>query len=152
MGKVSLVGAGMRSHPGVAAKVFGRRAGMIGAIIALKSTAGRCCDFVWSSQARGSAGSAWSCAPWLKAQVAEAVAHHLQRDRRQDAERNDLRREAEMQYQRQQSGTDGKNGIDIQRTVLQNSSARISIGSSAIPHFGQVPGPICTISGSIGQV
>ena len=33
-----------------------------------------------------------------------------------------------------------------------STSAKTSIGSSAIPHFGHTPGPICTISGSIGQV
>src|SRR5205823_14490787 len=33
-----------------------------------------------------------------------------------------------------------------------STSAKTSIGSSAIPHFGHAPGPICTISGSIGQV
>src|SRR5205807_498704 len=33
-----------------------------------------------------------------------------------------------------------------------STSANTSIGSSAIPHFGQTPGPICTISGSMGQV
>ena len=32
------------------------------------------------------------------------------------------------------------------------SSAVIVIGSSAMPHFGQEPGPSCTISGCIGQV
>ena len=33
-----------------------------------------------------------------------------------------------------------------------STSAETSIGSSAIPHFGHTPGPICTISGSMGQV
>src|SRR5436190_21197068 len=32
------------------------------------------------------------------------------------------------------------------------SSREISFGSSAIPHFGQEPGPSWTISGCIGQV
>jgi hypothetical protein len=33
-----------------------------------------------------------------------------------------------------------------------SSAAGTPIGSSAMPQIGQVPGPSCTISGSIGQV
>src|SRR6266581_482867 len=33
-----------------------------------------------------------------------------------------------------------------------STSAKTSIGSSAMPQMGQVPGPICTICGCIGQV
>src|SRR5215510_8207190 len=33
-----------------------------------------------------------------------------------------------------------------------STSAKTSIGSSAIPQIGQVPGPICTTSGCIGHV
>src|SRR5215469_7045174 len=33
-----------------------------------------------------------------------------------------------------------------------STSAKTSMGSSAIPHFGHTPGPLCTISGCIGQV
>src|SRR5258708_40081461 len=33
-----------------------------------------------------------------------------------------------------------------------STSANTSIGSSAIPHLGHAPGPVCTISGCIGQV
>ena len=32
------------------------------------------------------------------------------------------------------------------------SSAEVTFGSSAMPHFGQVPGPRCSISGCIGHV
>ena len=35
---------------------------------------------------------------------------------------------------------------------LPSSSIEMSAGSSAIPHFGQVPGPIWRTSGCIGQV
>ena len=35
---------------------------------------------------------------------------------------------------------------------FSSSSAVGIIGSKAMPHFGQVPKPICTISGCIGQV
>src|SRR6266480_114474 len=34
----------------------------------------------------------------------------------------------------------------------ESSSTPPSIGTSAMPHFGHEPGPICTISGCIGQV
>ena len=35
---------------------------------------------------------------------------------------------------------------------FSSSSSEGSIGSSAMPHSGHVPGPSCTISGCIGQV
>lgn len=34
----------------------------------------------------------------------------------------------------------------------ESSSTPPSMGTSAMPHFGHEPGPICTISGCIGQV
>ena len=35
---------------------------------------------------------------------------------------------------------------------LGPSSSETVIGSSAMPHFGQAPGPCCTISGCMGHV
>src|SRR5687768_6533047 len=51
------------------------------------------------------------------------------------------------------SGSESQNRRFMSRYSGSGASSRvISFGSSAIPQIGQVPGPIWTISGCIGQV